>query len=49
MKRGAIILIKIFLKIMSIYEKNSNRNQDNKDLLLGIYIIAIFLLKKNTI
>ena len=31
---------------MSIYGKNVNRNQDNKDLQLNVYIIAIFLPKK---
>ena len=34
---------------MSIYRKNVNRNQDNKDLQLDACIIAILLLKKDTI
>lgn len=31
---------------MFIYRKTVNKNQDNKDLQLDIYIIAIFLPKK---
>ena len=49
MKRVTAIFIKNFSSIMSIYRKNTNRNQDNEDLQLGIYIIAIPLLVKDTI
>ena len=34
---------------MSIYRKNVNENQDNKDLQLDAFILAIFLLNKDTI
>ena len=34
---------------MSIYKKNINENQGNKDLQLDLYIIAILLSKKKFI
>lgn len=34
---------------MFIYRKNSDRNQDNKDLLVRVYIIISLLLNKNII
>lgn len=46
MKRVIAICIKNFLSIISIYKKNSSRNQDNKDLQLLIYIIIIFCIRK---
>ncbi len=48
-KRVATIFIKNFLSIISIYGKNVNGNQDNKDLQLDAYIITIFLPEKDTI